>query len=206
MKRSLWMVVLALALPMSAFAFKSVYFGNTGGTLSGTSAGLNLTGSELAVVNGLEPLHGLGQVTGDLGELSLSTGGLLSGSLQTGGVFEGGTLTITGNGERGIPNGTIFAGTFSGPVRWTMITLADGTHAYTLSSPLTGTWYTGATGSGATVQLTVNTGTAFFGGSAALARGDATISAAPAEKASLTLLGTGLIAIAGLLLGRLRAA
>jgi hypothetical protein len=56
------------------------------------------------------------------------------------------------------------------------------------------------------VQLTVNTGTAFFGGSAALARGDATISAAPAEKASLPLLGTGLIAIAGLLLGRLRAA
>src|SRR5271166_2500707 len=76
MKRSLWMVLLALALPVSAFAAKSVYFGNTGGTLSGSSAGLNLTGSELVVVNGLNPSNGLGQVAGELGNLTFTTGGL----------------------------------------------------------------------------------------------------------------------------------
>jgi hypothetical protein len=57
-----------------------------------------------------------------------------------------------------------------------MVTLADGTHAYTLSGLLTGTWYTAAMGRGATVQLTINTGTSFFEGSAALSRGDASIS------------------------------
>ena len=52
MKRILWMVLLALALPMMAFADNSVDFTNSGGTLSGSSAGLSLSGSELIAVNG----------------------------------------------------------------------------------------------------------------------------------------------------------
>jgi hypothetical protein len=181
MKRSLWIVLLALALPISAFAVRSVYFRNNGGTLTGTTAGLALTDSELVTVNGLEPLHGLGQVTGDLGSISFSTGALSSGSLQTGGVFSGGTFTITGNGTRGLPTGTIFAGMFRGQVTWTMITLANGTHAYTLTGPLKGTWYSGATGSGATVQLTINTGTTLFDGSAEISSGNVSLSAPPSE-------------------------
>ncbi len=39
MKRILWMVLLALALPMAAFASSSIDFTNSGGTLSGSSAG-----------------------------------------------------------------------------------------------------------------------------------------------------------------------
>jgi hypothetical protein len=175
MRRLLCVVLLALALPMSAFGVKSVFFGNTGGTIAGTSAGLTMTGSTLVVVNGLNALNGLGSVTGNLGSVSLATGALVSGSLETGGVFAGGSFTVTGNGERGIPNGTIFTGTFIGPANWTMVTLANGTHAYTVSGLLTGTWYTGALGRGATVQLTVNTGTSFFEGSAALSRGNASI-------------------------------
>ena len=41
MKRMVLMVLLALALPMAAFASSSVDFTNSGGTLSGGGEGLN---------------------------------------------------------------------------------------------------------------------------------------------------------------------
>jgi hypothetical protein len=199
MKRMLWMVLLALALPMAAFASSSDDFTNSGGTLSGSSAGLTLTGSELIAVNG----SGLGLVTGDLGTVSFSTGALTSGSLQMGGTFSsGGSFDIIGNGS-GVPNGTIFAGSFSGPVTWTLVTLANGTHNYTLTGTLTGTWYNGATVDGATVQLTINTGRGFFNGSTTISSGDTNI--VVPEPGSLTLLGTGMLGLAGLLRRKLKA-
>src|SRR5258708_6600966 len=138
MKRIFLMALLALALPMAAYASNSVDFTNSGGTLAGSNAGLTLSGSELIAVNGLS---GLGLVTGDLGSVGFSTGALTSGSLQMGGAFSaGGSFTITGNGTGGIPTGTIFSGTFTGPVTWTLVTLANGTHNYTLSGSLSGTW------------------------------------------------------------------
>ena len=60
MKRLLWLTVLALALPLTAFA-DSVDFTNSGGILAGCSDGLSLTGSALIAVKGL---NGLGLVTG----------------------------------------------------------------------------------------------------------------------------------------------
>jgi hypothetical protein len=84
MKRILLLALIALALPMAAFANNSIDFTNSGGTLSGSSEGLTLSGSELIAVNGL---NGLGLVTGNLGSVSFTTGGLTSGSLQMGGTF-----------------------------------------------------------------------------------------------------------------------
>ena len=140
MKRMLWMVLLALALPMVAFADNSVDFTNSGGTLSGSSAGLSLSGSELIAVNGL---NGMGLVTGDLGTMSFTTGGLTSGNLQMGGTFAAAAASrSSGNGTNGIPNGVIFNGSFDGPVTWTLITLANGTHNYTLTGSVTGTMST----------------------------------------------------------------
>jgi len=196
MKRMLWMALLALALPMAAFATNSVDFTNSGGVLSGSSAGLSLTGSELIAVNGL---NGMGLVTGDLGSVAFTTGALISGNLQQGGMFAaGGTFTISGNGANGIPNGVIFSGTFSGPVTWSVVNLSNGTHNYTLSGAITGTWSNGATVSGATVQLTINTGKGYFDGSTMISSGDTNISTVP-EPGTLGLLGTGLVGLAGAL-------
>src|SRR5258707_9855323 len=138
MKKILLLAVLALALPMAVFASSDIDYTNSGGTLSGTNSGLTLSGSVLVAVDGL---NGGGLITGNnLGTVTFSTGALASGSLQMGGTFAaGGSFTITGNGTNGIPNGTLFAGTFSGPVTWQLLTLADGTHNYTLTGVLSGT-------------------------------------------------------------------
>ena len=109
MQRMFWLLLVALALPTTALA-NSVDFTNGGGTLSGSNAGLSLSGSTLIAVNGLD---GLGLVTGNLGTVTFSTGALTSGDLQMGGTFAaGGSFVITGNGTGGIPNGVIFNGSF----------------------------------------------------------------------------------------------
>jgi hypothetical protein len=203
MKRIVWMALLAMALPLAAFADNSVDFTNSGGTLSGSSAGLTLGGSELIAVNGF---NGGGIVTGSLGSVSFFTGALTSGSLQMGGSFAGGagsTFSITSNGSFGLPSGSMFSGSFSGPVSWTLITLANGTHNYTLTGSISGTWYNGQTVNGATVQLTINTGKGFFNGSTKISSGDTNISTVP-EPGTLGLLGTGLIGLAGVLHRKLK--
>jgi PEP-CTERM motif len=207
MKRILLLGVLALALPMAVFAANSVDYTNSGGTLAGSNSGLALTGSTLVAVKGL---NGGGLITGnDLGSISLSTGALTSGSLQMGGMFAaGGSFAITGNGTNGIPNGTLFSGTFGGPATWTLVTLANGTHNYTLSGILSGTTSNGAA-VGVTVELTINTGKGFFNGSTTIAGGMTDILSGGTkgvvpEPGSLSLLGIGFISLAGMMRRKLK--
>jgi hypothetical protein len=201
MKKILLLAVLALALPMAMFAGSSVDYTNSGGTLSGSSSGLSLSGSVLIAVNGL---NGGGLITGgDLGSVSFATGALSTGSLQMGGTFAaGGWFTISGNGSNGVPSGTLFTGSFSGPVTWTLVTLANGTHNYTLTGSVSGWTGSGAAEQGVTVQLTINTGRGYFNGSTTISSGDTNI--VVPEPGSLGLLGTGLIGLAGVVRRKLK--
>lgn len=196
--RSLTILLCALAclmIPAASFADSSVDFSNSGGTLTGSSSGFSLSGSTLiAIIGG----SGGGMVTGDLGTVAFTTGALTSGSLQMGGTLAaGGTFTITGNGTNGVPTGTLFSGSFSGPASWSLVTLANGTHSYTLTGALTGTSQ-GMSVNGVTVQLTINTGKGFFNGSTMISGGDTTIVGSVPEPSTVMMLGTGLMGVLGM--------
>ena len=190
------LVCACLLVSSSAYADSNTDFSNSGGTLTGSNAGLSLSGSILIAVTGYP---GVGSTMGDLGSVSFTTAALTGGSLQMGGTFgTGGTFTIDGNGTGGLSSGVLFSGTFSGPVTWTLTTLANGTHNYTLTGVVTG-MMGGTNVNGVTVQLTINTGKGFYNGTTLISGGDTTVMSSVPEPSTLAMMGTGLLSLAGVL-------
>jgi hypothetical protein len=190
-KKLLLLVVLALALPMTAFATSQMDFGSLGGTLSGSSAGLTLTDSTLISVNNYFGLS----TTGNLGTVSFTTGSLMSGSLANGGVFSsvGSTFSIVGNGVNMVPVGSIFTGAFTSDI--TLTESGTGLHSYGLFGVVSGALSTGGGASGPVV-MNFTTGKGWMGEPITIGSVDTTV--VVPEPGTLSLLGTGLVGLAGI--------
>jgi hypothetical protein len=191
MKPALLLVVLALALPLTAFA-DGIVITNQLGTIAISNAGITSTGSQLTSFNGIKasPGHSLGSV-------SFSTGALTSGSIAAGGTFSsaGSTFNVTGKGK-GLPHHAIFTGSFTGPITWTLTSKVGATLTYTLSGTISGMLYTGRMVSGTTTQTIYSTSGQLSQGIGHITAGGTTF--AVPEPTTLSMLGAGLAAMAGM--------
>lgn len=193
MRRVLVLALLALALPMAAWA-DGIDLVNKFGSISISAAGITSTGSQLKQFNGVvaAPGHSLGSV-------SFSTGALIGGSILTGGTFSdvGSSFVVIGKGPQVPHKGTIFSGAFVGPVSWTLVSQSGQSLTYTLSGTIQGTLWNGRFVTGTTTQTIVSTNGQIALGIGHIRVGNTGI--LTPEPGTLGLLGTGLVAIAGML-------
>lgn len=201
-KQMLMLIVLALVLPLAAFADNTEAFTSTGGSLSGNDKGMTLTGALLTDVT----LPGGAATTGaDLGSVTLTTGVLGNADVTSGGnILAGGSITVTGNGTDGGPTGTLFTGSFQA-ANWTLTTLPDGTHQYTYSAGVNGTDGNGNTATGQ-MTFNFNTDTAYFEGIATSGQSSSTYtSLAVPEPGEMSLLGAGMVGLLGAIRRKVKA-
>jgi PEP-CTERM motif len=193
MKAALLLIVLALALPLTAFA-DGIVLTNQGGNLAISNAGISSIGSQLRSFNGIVASAGR-----SLGSVRFSTGALTSGSLAAGGTFSstGSSFVVIGNGSYGQPKGTIFSGSFVGPIIWTL-TSAPGVKnlTFTLSGTIQGMLFNGRMVSGTTVQNIYSTNGQLAQGIGHIKVGSTPL--AVPEPGTLSMFGVGLVALGGM--------
>jgi len=211
MRRVVVLAVLAMVLPIAAWA-DAINITNQVGSISitgmsGTNGAgtigvstISTKGSQLTQYNSVQATQGH-----SLGTVSYSTGALTSGTISGGGMFAGGgSFIVTGKGawansltgQKCGAGCTLFSGSFSGPITWAL-TGGSGVHlTYSLSGLISGTLYNGRSVSGSTVQNFISTKGQLAAGIGHITMGQTGIGTP--EPGTLGLLGTGLVAIAGM--------
>jgi len=193
MKAALLLIILALALPLTAFA-DGIVLTNQGGSIAISNAGISSIGSQLRSFNSIvaPPGHSLGSV-------SFSTGALISGSLAAGGTFSctGSSFVVIGKGNYGQPKGTIFSGSFVGPITWTLTSPPGAKNlTFALSGTIQGMLYTGRMVSGTTVQNIYTISPQLAKGIGHIKLGSTSL--AVPEPGTLNMFGVGLVALGGM--------
>src|ERR1700704_1645780 len=191
MRRILVLALLSVTLPVAAWA-DGIDLINHFGTITISSAGITSKGSQLSQFNGLNSGHSMGSV-------SFSTGALISGSIQTGGILSsaGSSFKVIGIGNGGQPKGVIFSGAFVGPITWTLVSQSGQSLTFQLSGTIQGTLWNGHVVSGTTTQTIYSVPGQLAQGIGHIRVGNTSI--LTPEPGTLGLLGTGLVAIAGML-------
>jgi len=193
MRRVVVLALLALALPMGAWA--DIILTNQFGTVSVSAAGISSFGSQLKSFNGVSASgnHSLGSV-------SFTTGAMNGGTLAGGGSFSsvGSTFNVIGKGNWAHGHNTaIFTGSFTGNVSWTLTAVSGQLRTYTLAGTISGQLWDGRTVSGQTQQtIYILNNKQFSQGMGHIHAGTTGVNAP--EPGTLGLLGTGLVGIAGM--------
>ena len=207
MRRVLVLALLALALPMAAWA--DIMTVNTGGTISisamtGTG-GLGTIGTSTITSKGAALVQ-YNSTTGHLGMVNYQTGALATGSVSGGGTFAGGGFfdiigvgawASTLTGEKCGSGCSLFTGSFSGPVTWTLLSSTKQESSFSLTGNLSGVLYNGRDVTGTTTQYINFLSKQQFNNGLGHGSTGLTNLQVP-EPGTLGLLGTGLVGIAGM--------